>query len=132
MYFPSNIFGVQCHTSLSITSKCIFWQGSTPRILFLTLFFQVSNRKYGMNYANKDFSRLTTSTGRTQIGFRGWMLARSTKTIANISIVSSWAIVFFHKVSKTRFVELGLKIQMIEVCELRTLIVNKKEKDDPC
>jgi hypothetical protein len=60
------------------------------------------------------------------------MLARSTKTIANISIVSSWAIVFFHKVSKTRFVELGLKIQMIEVCELRTLIVNKKEKDDPC
>jgi len=60
------------------------------------------------------------------------MLARSTKTIANISIVSSWAIVFFHKVSKTRFVEFGLKIQMIEVCELRTLIVNEKEKDDPC
>jgi hypothetical protein len=52
--------------------------------------------------------------------------------IANISIVSSWAIVFFHKVSKTRFVEFGLKIQMIEVCELRTLIVNEKEKDDPC
>ncbi len=60
------------------------------------------------------------------------MLARSTKTIANISIVSSWAIVFFHKVSKTRFVEFGLKIQMIEVCELRNLIVNEKEKDDPC
>jgi hypothetical protein len=24
------------------------------------------------------------------------------------------------------------KIAMIEVCELQTLIVNEKEKDDPC
>jgi len=38
--------------------------------------------------------------------------------------------VFFHKVSKTRFEEFGLKIQGIEVCELQTLIVNEKEKDD--
>jgi hypothetical protein len=38
--------------------------------------------------------------------------------------------VFFHKVSKTRFVKFGLKIQRIEVCELQTLIVNEKEKDD--
>jgi hypothetical protein len=58
------------------------------------------------------------------------MLARSTKTIANISVVSSWAMVFFHKASKTKFVEFGLNIQRIEVCELQTLIVNEKEKDD--
>jgi hypothetical protein len=57
-------------------------------------------------------------------------LARSSKKIANINIVSSWAMVFSHKVSKTRFVKFGLKIQRIEVCELQTLIVNKKEKDD--
>jgi len=37
---------------------------------------------------------------------------------------------FFHKVSKTKFVEFGLKIQRIEVCELQTLIVHEKEKDD--
>jgi len=60
------------------------------------------------------------------------MLARSTKFFANISIMSSWAMVFFHKVSKTRVVEFGLKIQRIEVCELQTLIVNEKEKDDTC
>jgi hypothetical protein len=58
------------------------------------------------------------------------MLARSTKKIANISVVSAWAMVFFHKFSKTKFVEFGLKIQRIEVCELQTLIVNEKEKDD--
>ncbi len=57
-------------------------------------------------------------------------MARSSKKIANINIVSSWAMVFSHKVSKTRFVKFGLKIQRIEVCELQTLIVNKKEKDD--
>jgi hypothetical protein len=60
------------------------------------------------------------------------MLARSTKKITNISIVSSWAMIFFHKVSETRFVKFGLKIQRIEVCELQTIIVNKKEKNDPC
>jgi hypothetical protein len=60
------------------------------------------------------------------------MLARSTKKIANISIVSSWAMVFSQKVSKTKFVEFGLKIQRIEICELQTLIVNEKDKDDPC
>jgi hypothetical protein len=38
--------------------------------------------------------------------------------------------VFFHKVSKTKFVDFGLKIQRIEVCELQTLIVNEKEKND--
>jgi hypothetical protein len=38
---------------------------------------------------------------------------------------------FFHKVSKTRFVEFGLKRQRIEVSELQTLIVNEKEKNDP-
>jgi hypothetical protein len=58
------------------------------------------------------------------------MLARSNKKIANINIVSSWAMIFFHKVSKTRFVEFGLKIQRIEVCEIQTLIVNEKEKND--
>jgi hypothetical protein len=52
------------------------------------------------------------------------------KKIANINIVSSWAMIFFHKVSKTRFVEFGPKIQRIEVCELQTLIGNEKEKDD--
>jgi hypothetical protein len=60
------------------------------------------------------------------------MLVRSTKKIANISIVSSWAMVSLHKVSKTRFVEFRLKIQRIEVCELQTLIFDEKEKDDPC
>jgi hypothetical protein len=60
------------------------------------------------------------------------MLVRSTKKIANISIVSSWAMVSLHKVSKTRFVEFGLKIQRIEVCELQTLIFYEKEKNDPC
>jgi hypothetical protein len=60
------------------------------------------------------------------------MLTRSTKKITNISIVSSWAMIFFHKVSKTRFVKFGLKIQRIEVCELQTLIVNEKKKNDPC
>jgi hypothetical protein len=45
--------------------------------------------------------------GRIQIGFGGCMLARSTKKIANINIMSLWAMVFFHKVSKTRFVKLG-------------------------
>ncbi len=60
------------------------------------------------------------------------MLARSTKTIAKISIVSSWAMVFSHKVSKTKFVEFGFKIQRIEVSELQTLSVNEKEKNDPC
>jgi hypothetical protein len=40
--------------------------------------------------------------------------------------------VFLHKVLKTRVVEFGLKRQRIEVCELQTLIVNEKEKDDPC
>jgi hypothetical protein len=60
------------------------------------------------------------------------MLARSIKKIANISIVSFWVMVFFHKVSKTRFVEFGFKIQRIEICELQTLIINEKEKDDPC
>jgi hypothetical protein len=60
------------------------------------------------------------------------MLARSTKKIANIGIVSSWAMIFFHEVSKTRFVEFGFKIQRIEVCDLQSLIVNEKEKDDPC
>jgi hypothetical protein len=59
------------------------------------------------------------------------MLTRSTKKLASISIVSSWVMVFFHKVSKTRFVEFGLKIQRIEVCELQTLSVNEKEEDDP-
>jgi hypothetical protein len=59
------------------------------------------------------------------------MLRRSTKKIASISIVSSWAMVFFHKVSKTRFVEFGLKIQRIEVCEFQTLSVNEKEEEDP-
>jgi hypothetical protein len=54
------------------------------------------------------------------------MLARNNKKIANINIVLS----FFHKVSKTRFVEFGLKIQRIEICELQTLIVNEKEKKD--
>jgi hypothetical protein len=58
------------------------------------------------------------------------MLTRSSKKIANINIVSFGAMVFFHKVSKTRFVEFGLKIQRIEVCEPQTLIVNEKEKDD--
>jgi len=96
------------------------------------LFLQVNNKKYGMNRSNKDFSRLTTGMERTRISFRGRMLVRSTKKIANISIVSSWAMVFFHKVSRTRFVEFGLKIQRIEVCELQTLIVNEKKKDDPC
>ncbi len=52
------------------------------------------------------------------------------KKIANINIVSSWAMVFFQKFSKTRFVEFGLKIQRIEICELQTLIVNEKEKKD--
>jgi hypothetical protein len=37
------------------------------------------------------------------------MLARSTKKIANISIVPSWAMVFSQKVSKTKFVEFGSK-----------------------
>jgi hypothetical protein len=60
------------------------------------------------------------------------MLARSTQKIANMGIMSSWAMVFFHKVSKTRFVEFGLKIQRIEICELQTLIVSEKEKDDTC
>jgi hypothetical protein len=60
------------------------------------------------------------------------MLVRSTKKIANISILSSWAMVFFHKVSKTRFVGFGLKVQRIEVCEFQTLIFNEKEKEDPC
>ncbi len=60
------------------------------------------------------------------------MLVRSTKKIANISIISFWAMVIFHKVSKTRFVKFGLKIQVIEVCELQTLSVNEKEKNDPC
>jgi hypothetical protein len=60
------------------------------------------------------------------------MLARSTKKITNISIVSSWAMIFFHKVSKTRFVKFGFKIQRIKVCELQTIIVHEKEKDDPC
>jgi hypothetical protein len=60
------------------------------------------------------------------------MLTRSTKKNCNISIVSSWAVVFFHKASKTRFVEFGFKIQRIEVCELQTLIVDEKEEDDPC
>jgi len=40
--------------------------------------------------------------------------------------------IFFHKVSKTRLLEFGLKIQKIEICELQILIVNEKEKDDPC
>jgi hypothetical protein len=60
------------------------------------------------------------------------MLPRRSKKIANISIVTSWAMVFSHKVSKTRFVEFGLKIQRIEICELQTLIINEKEKNDPC
>jgi hypothetical protein len=60
------------------------------------------------------------------------MLARSIKKITNISIVSSWAMIVFHKVSKTRFVKFGFKIQRIEVCELQTLIVHEKKKDDPC
>jgi hypothetical protein len=60
------------------------------------------------------------------------MLARSTKKITNISIVSSWAMIFFSQVSKTRFVKFGLKIQRIEICELQTLIANEKEKIDPC
>jgi hypothetical protein len=60
------------------------------------------------------------------------MLARSTQKIANMGIMFSWAMVFFHKVSKTRFVEFGLKIQRIETCELQTLIVSEKEKDDTC
>jgi len=60
------------------------------------------------------------------------MLASNTKKVTNISIVSSWAMVFFHKVSKTRFVKFGLKIQRIEVCELQTLIVNEKENNDIC
>jgi hypothetical protein len=60
------------------------------------------------------------------------MLARSTKKIANISIMPSWAMVFSQKVSKTKFVEFGLKIQRIEICELQTLIFNEKDKDDPC
>jgi hypothetical protein len=59
------------------------------------------------------------------------MLAKSTKKITNINIVSSWAMVFFHKVSKTRFVEFGFKLQRIKVCELQTLIVNENKKD-PC
>ncbi len=58
------------------------------------------------------------------------MLARSNKKLTNINIVSSWAMVFFHKVSKIRFEEFGFKIQGIEVCKLQTLIVNEKEKDD--
>ncbi len=39
--------------------------------------------------------------------------------------------VFPQKVSKTKFVEFGLKIQRIEICELQTIIVNEKDKDDP-
>jgi len=58
-------------------------------------------------------------------------VGKSTKTITNISIVSSWAMVFLHKVSKTKFVKFGFKIQRTNVCELRTLNVNEKEKDDP-
>jgi hypothetical protein len=65
--------------------------------------------------------------GRIRIGFGGCMLAKNTKKIANISIVSSWAMVF-----STRFVNFWLKIQRIKVCELQTLSVNKKEKGDPC
>ncbi len=59
-------------------------------------------------------------------------MTKSTKKITNISIVSSWAMVFFHKVSKIRFLKFGFKIQRIEVCELQTLIVNEKEKNHPC
>jgi hypothetical protein len=40
--------------------------------------------------------------------------------------------VFFHKASKTRFVEFGFKIQRIEICELQTFIVDEKEEDDRC
>jgi hypothetical protein len=69
--------------------------------------------------------------GRIRIGFGGRMLARSTKKTTNISIVSSWAMGFFHKVSNTRFVKFGFKIQRIEVCDLQTLIVHEKEKDAP-
>jgi hypothetical protein len=68
-----------------------------------------------MNHSNKDFYRLTISMGRTRIGFGGRMLVRNTKKIANKSIVSSWAMVFFH-------------IQRTKIYELQTLIVNEKEK----
>ncbi len=62
-----------------ITSKCIFCWSSTHYTIFITLLLQVSNRKYGMNRSNKDFSRLTIGMGRIWIGFWGLMLARNIK-----------------------------------------------------
>ncbi len=69
---------------------------------------------------------------RTQIGFGGMNVGKECQKIANISIVSSWAMVFFTRFQKQGLVECGLKIQRTKVCELQTLIVNKEEKDDPC
>jgi len=66
--------------------------------------------------------------GRIQISFGGCMSARSTKTITNINIVSSWAMGFFHKVSKKRFVNFRFKIQRTKVCELQIVSVMKRGK----
>jgi hypothetical protein len=60
------------------------------------------------------------------------VLGNSTKKITNINIVSCWAMIFLRKVSKIRIVKFELKIQRTKVCELQTLIVNEKGKNDHC
>ncbi len=60
------------------------------------------------------------------------MLGNSTKKITNINIVSFWAMIFLRKVSKIRIIKFELKIQRTKVCELQTLIVNEKGKNDHC